>query len=268
MFKTTCFDIWRKEKEMPHILTLCKELDDKMGSGIAAGIITEFCGGPGCGKTQMCLQLCINVQFPKSVGGLQGKAIYLDTNQDFSATRLREMAVCTEKRFHRAMHKGTYDTLTQTPFTVNTILSGVTYIYCKNCQTLQAAVAQLRNMLNEDIAIKLIIVDSFSFPLRFIEEVAERTGLIYTLLTELQQLAMEYQVVVVITNELTTRINGNEWKICPALGDSHAHKINQRIILSKSNEHKCYVALVEKSNIVPHIAIPFVIKQNGVRDLP
>ncbi|XP_054747479.1 DNA repair protein RAD51 homolog 3 [Anastrepha obliqua] len=267
MFKTTCFDIWRQEKEMPHIVTLCKELDDKLGGGIATGLITEFCGGPGCGKTQMCLQLCINVQFPRIVGGLQSKAVYLDTNQDFSPTRLLEMAICTEKRFHRALHKSDLQTSTQTPFTANTIMNGVTYIYCKSYLTLQAAVGEMREMLNEDKAIKLIVIDSFSFPLRVIEDVAERTGILYSLLTDLQQLAVEYQLVVVITNELTTRVNGNDWKICPALGDSHAHKINQRIILSKCNEQKHFVALVEKSNIIPQVAVPFVIKQNGIRDV-
>lgn len=64
---------------------------------------------------------------------------------------------------------------------------------------------------------------------------------------------------VVITNELTTRVTGNDWNICPALGDSHEHKINQRIILSKCNEKNYYVALMEKSNIVPQVAIPFVV---------
>ncbi|XP_069967218.1 DNA repair protein RAD51 homolog 3 isoform X2 [Bactrocera oleae] len=224
MFKTTCFEIWRQEKEMPRIITLCKNLDDNIEGGLAAGLITEFCGGPGCGKTQMCLQLCINVQFPRRVGGLQGQAVYLDTNQDFSPNRLREIAFCAEKRFIRALPKVGLDLGTQCPFTVNSVLAGVTYIYCKNHMVLQAAVESLREMLinhNE----------------------------------------------VVITNELTTRVTGNDWNICPALGDSHEHKINQRIILSKCNEKNYYVALMEKSNIVPQVAIPFVIKQNGIRDI-
>uniref|UniRef100_A0A0A1X5V2 DNA repair protein RAD51 homolog 3 n=1 Tax=Zeugodacus cucurbitae TaxID=28588 RepID=A0A0A1X5V2_ZEUCU len=267
MFKTTCFEMWRQEKEMPQIITLCKKLDDDLHGGLAAGLITEFCGGPGCGKTQMCLQLCVNVQFPSRVGGLQGKAVYLDTNQDFSPKRLREIACCAEKRFNRALPKVGFGLGTQNVFTVNSILEGVTYLYCKNHKLLQAAIENLREMLINDNAIKLIIIDSFSFPLRVIEDVAERTGIVYNLLSQLQQLATEFKVVVVITNELTTRVTGNDWKICPALGDSHAHKINQRIILSKCIEEKYYIAIVEKSNCVPQAAIPFVIKQNGIRDL-
>nr|XP_014090029.2 DNA repair protein RAD51 homolog 3 [Bactrocera oleae] len=252
---------------MPRIITLCKNLDDNIEGGLAAGLITEFCGGPGCGKTQMCLQLCINVQFPRRVGGLQGQAVYLDTNQDFSPNRLREIAFCAEKRFIRALPKVGLDLGTQCPFTVNSVLAGVTYIYCKNHMVLQAAVESLREMLINHNEIKLIIIDSFSFPLRLIEDVAERTAIVYSLLSQLQQLATEYKVVVVITNELTTRVTGNDWNICPALGDSHEHKINQRIILSKCNEKNYYVALMEKSNIVPQVAIPFVIKQNGIRDI-
>ncbi|XP_036330418.1 DNA repair protein RAD51 homolog 3 [Rhagoletis pomonella] len=196
MFKTTCFDIWRQEKEMPRLITLCKELDDKLAGGIVAGLITEFCGGPGCGKTQMCLQLCINVQFPRTVGGLQGKAVYLDTNQDFSPTRLLEMAVCTEKRFHRTLHKTDIHTHAQNSFTANSIMNGVTYIYCQGFLMLQAAVKKLHEMLMEDKEIKLIVIDSFSFPLRVIEEVSERTGILYTLLSELQHLAVEYKLIV------------------------------------------------------------------------
>uniref|UniRef100_A0A0K8VB09 DNA repair protein RAD51 homolog 3 n=1 Tax=Bactrocera latifrons TaxID=174628 RepID=A0A0K8VB09_BACLA len=267
MFKISSFEIWRQEKEMPRIITLCKKLDDILEGGLAAGLITEFCGGPGCGKTQMCLQLCINVQFPRRVGGLQGQAVYLDTNQDFSPNRLREIAYCAEKRLIRALPKTGFDLGTQYPFTVNSILAGVNYLYCKNHIILQAAVESLREMLINNNEIKLIIVDSFSFPLRLIEDVAERIGVVYNLLSQLQQLATDFKVVVVITNELTTRITGNDWNICPALGDSHGHKINQRIILSKCIEENCFVALMEKSNIVPKVALPFVIKQNGIRDL-
>ncbi|CAD6996195.1 unnamed protein product [Ceratitis capitata] len=267
MLKTTCFDIWRQEIETPRIVTLCKELDDKLGGGIAAGFITEFCGGPGCGKTQMCFQLCINVQFPKCIGGLQSKAIYLDTNQDFSPTRILELAVSTEKRFQRLLGKNSFDPSSKCDFTANSILAGINYIYCENYLMLQTAVENIPEMVRKDKDIKLIVIDSFSFPIRVIEEVAERTGITYNLLTILQHLTMEYKIVVVITNELTTRFNDNEWKICPALGDSHAHKINHRIIVSKCNEQKYYMALVEKSNMMPQVAIPFVIKHNGIRGI-
>lgn len=52
MFKTTAFEVWRREQELPKLITLIKELDDKLAGGLPLGIITELCGAPGTGKTQ------------------------------------------------------------------------------------------------------------------------------------------------------------------------------------------------------------------------
>ena len=41
--------------------------------------MTEFCGVPGIGKTQLGMQLCVNVQRPTELGGRGGAAIYIDT---------------------------------------------------------------------------------------------------------------------------------------------------------------------------------------------
>ena len=34
-------------------MTFCEGLDDMLGGGVPVGKITEFCGAPGIGKTQM-----------------------------------------------------------------------------------------------------------------------------------------------------------------------------------------------------------------------
>lgn len=36
-----------------HIKTMCKELDEMLDGGVQRGMITEFCGVPGIGKTQI-----------------------------------------------------------------------------------------------------------------------------------------------------------------------------------------------------------------------
>jgi len=58
IFKTNCFDLWRLEEANSKILTLCKDLDTQIGSGIAMGLITEICGAAGSGKTQFWLVSC------------------------------------------------------------------------------------------------------------------------------------------------------------------------------------------------------------------
>ena len=50
---TTAFDLLEKEKNQGRIVTFCEGLDDMLGGGVPVGKITEFCGAPGIGKTQM-----------------------------------------------------------------------------------------------------------------------------------------------------------------------------------------------------------------------
>lgn len=68
-----------QQRKSRRIITFCNELDKILGGGVAVGQVTEFCGLPGLGKTQIGIQLCIDVQIPKAFGGLGGEAIYIDT---------------------------------------------------------------------------------------------------------------------------------------------------------------------------------------------
>jgi RAD51-like protein 2 len=61
------------------LITFCKAIDDMLGGGIQVGQITEFCGVPGIGKTQLAIQLSLNVQIPEVFGGLGGECVYIDT---------------------------------------------------------------------------------------------------------------------------------------------------------------------------------------------
>ncbi len=45
-----------------------------LGGGWPRGEVTEVCGTPNTGKTQLCFQLALDVQIPASMGGVQGEA--------------------------------------------------------------------------------------------------------------------------------------------------------------------------------------------------
>ena len=49
----TAWDLLEKEEKQGAIQTCCGNLDEILGGGIPAGKITEFCGAPGVGKTQI-----------------------------------------------------------------------------------------------------------------------------------------------------------------------------------------------------------------------
>ena len=49
----TALDLLHREQVRGSIVTFCAGIDSMMGGGVALGKVTEFCGGPGLGKTQM-----------------------------------------------------------------------------------------------------------------------------------------------------------------------------------------------------------------------
>ncbi len=58
-------------------------LDNLLGGGIAAGMITDIFGPGGSGKTQLALQICVNA--------INEEIIYQDTSGNFRPERILEM---------------------------------------------------------------------------------------------------------------------------------------------------------------------------------
>ncbi|KDO85795.1 hypothetical protein CISIN_1g0364642mg, partial [Citrus sinensis] len=74
----TAWDMLQEEQEsLARITTSCADLDNILGGGIGCREVTEIGGVPGIGKTQLGIQLAVNVQIPVEFGGLGGKAIYI-----------------------------------------------------------------------------------------------------------------------------------------------------------------------------------------------
>ncbi|MEM4415922.1 MAG: helix-hairpin-helix domain-containing protein, partial [Candidatus Caldarchaeum sp.] len=74
------------------ITTGSTRLDLLIGGGVETQAITEFFGEFGSGKSQICHQLAVNVQLPVRRGGLDGSALYIDTENTFRPERVTSMA--------------------------------------------------------------------------------------------------------------------------------------------------------------------------------
>lgn len=78
------------------IVTFSKEVDELLGGGIRLGEVTEVAGLPGCGKTQLAMQLSVLARLPHSFGGVQGRALYIDAEGSFAPERAHDMAVALQ----------------------------------------------------------------------------------------------------------------------------------------------------------------------------
>ena len=65
-------ELYKMRQTVLRISTGSKALDKIVDGGLETQTITEFYGEYGSGKSQMCHQLCINVQLPPEKGGLNG----------------------------------------------------------------------------------------------------------------------------------------------------------------------------------------------------
>jgi len=61
-------------------------LDEFLGGGLATGEVCELIGGPGSGKTQLCLAMCAH---QAATGG--ATAVYIDTSHSFRAGRALQL---------------------------------------------------------------------------------------------------------------------------------------------------------------------------------
>ncbi|KAJ8976306.1 hypothetical protein NQ317_010260 [Molorchus minor] len=226
----TAFALYQEEILNGHILSYKESLDSILKGIIAPQTITEFAGDSGSGKTQTCLQLCISVQLPKCCGGLQGEALYISTNNNFSSQRVRELS----KNF--VEHYKSLDGKTKSvDFNEDFILKHIHYIKVKDCSELIACIHLLGNYLSgKDV--KLVVIDSVSFPIRLLDTKIRKLVL-SRLLLELRNLASLYQFAVILTNDLTTRVNEGKSYVTPSFGDSFYHLVNSRVMFSKRNTY-------------------------------
>ena len=88
----TADKILEKRKQIGYITTGSKALDQLLGGGVQTQAITEFFGEYATGKSQVGFQLSVNVQLPPEKGGLNGSALFIDTESTFRAERILQIA--------------------------------------------------------------------------------------------------------------------------------------------------------------------------------
>ncbi|XP_060751369.1 DNA repair protein RAD51 homolog 3 isoform X2 [Tachysurus vachellii] len=261
----TALDLLHQEETRGNIVTFCSELDAVLGGGIPVGRSTEICGVPGIGKTQLCVQLAVDVQIPVCFGGLGGEAVFVDTEGGFVVERLVGMARAAVEHC-TALAEDQEQREALESFTVEKILSGVFLTRCHDHVALLAELHLLPDFLRKRPQVRLVVIDSVAFPFRHeLEDVSQRTRLLSGFSQQLTRLASaQHGPAVVLTNQMTTKILSGQSRLVPALGEIWGHGATQRLIMHWEGAQR-FVSLY-KSSSQRDANVPYQLTAEGFRD--
>ncbi|XP_047334763.1 DNA repair protein RAD51 homolog 3 [Impatiens glandulifera] len=262
----TAWDMLHEEELSRQITTSCAELDNILGGGITCKEVTEIGGVPGIGKTQLGIQLAVNVQIPVCYGGLGGKAVYIDTEGSFMVERALQIVdgclldMLQPNDFSRKKNQASKTRLQPKDFLEN-------IFYFRTCSYAEqiAVVNYMDKFISEHNDVKVIIIDSVTFHFRQdFEDMALRTRLLCGMALKLMQLAKKYSLAVVLLNQVTTKHTEGSFRLTLALGDSWSHACTNRVILYWNGEQR--YACIDKSPSLPSATAPYSVNGKGIRD--
>ncbi|KAA3674121.1 RAD51-like protein 2 [Paragonimus westermani] len=241
------------------VVSMCRSLDDILGGGFPTMKLTEVCGEPGVGKTQICIQLSLNVQLPHWFGGMDGEAVFVDTEGNFVPRRARQMAEALVEhcRRHLVMTADAVpselDRDEHCP-SVDSLLSGIHYIRATDHVELLAACQRLHQFCESHPKVRLIVVDSIALPFRYdFDDIPQRNRMLVCIAQCLLKVAGHQNAAVVLTNQVTTRMHsklsdgpsGSTSHLVPALGESWGHVCSVRVFLTRLADSTRHIKLLK-----------------------
>jgi len=246
----TATKVLEKRKNVGKLTTGSKNLDALIGGGIETQAITEVHGAFGSGKSQLAHQLAVNVQLPKEKGGLEGKAIFIDTEQTFRPERIQQMA----------------ESLGLDP---KKVLDNIFAARAYNSDH-QILLAEKAEEIIKKENIKLIIIDSLtsSFRSEYTGRgtLADRQQKLNRHLHHLQRLADIYNLAVYVTNQVMSRpdiLFGDP--TAPIGGHIVGHQATFRLYFRKGKDDKRIAKLIDSPSLPEGEAVFRVVKE-GIRD--
>lgn len=245
-------ELLEKRKNVGRITTGCKEFDDLIGGGVETQSITETFGEYGSGKTQIGLQLVVNVQLPEEKGGLDGYAVFIDTENTFRPKRVIQMA----------------ETLGLDP---NKVMSRIKVARAYSSDHQILLTEKIPDLITkEKLPVRLVVVDSLTglFRSEYIGRgtLATRQQKLNRHLHALQRLADRYNIAIYVTNQVMARPDiffGDPTKAVG--GHVLGHAATYRLYLRKSKGGKRVARLIDSPSLPDGEAL-FMIDEKGIHE--
>jgi len=243
--------IWEKRKLLNRLTTGSQNLDDLLGGGIEPGALTELFGEYRTGKTQLAHQLCVNVHLQYEQGGLEGNALYIDTEGTFRPERIIQMASAIDMDYTE-------------------ILKNITIGRAYNSDHQILLIGEAPRIIEEK-NIKLVVVDSLigHFRSEYIGRgtLALRQQTLNSHLHDMLRLSEIFdELAVVFTNQVSSKPDvfyGNPLRATG--GNIVAHGATIRIFLRKGKGEQRVAKVVDAPNL-PESDTVFTITEDGIKD--
>lgn len=243
-------NVYERRKNLEKISTGSTGLDKILGGGVETQAVTEAFGEFGSGKSQIAHQLSVNVQLPREQNGLEGKVVYIDTENTFRPERIEHMSLAVGLDPKTAMNN----------------------IYVARAHTTdhQMLLVEKASELVKRENAKLLVVDSVTslFRAEYCGRgaLAERQQKLGRHLSGLHKLAEINNMAVFLTNQVQSRPDvffGDPTR--PVGGHVLGHAMTARVYLRKSKGNTRTAILVDHPGLPPESA-SFQILEAGIRD--
>lgn len=245
-------ELLRMRQSVLRLTTGSKALDKLLDGGLETQTITEFYGEYGSGKSQICHQLCVNVQLPPERGGLNGAALYIDTENTFRTERLVQMA----------------KPLGLDP---ENVVKNIIYAEAYTSDHQMFLLENADEVVKQN-NVKLIIIDSLTahFRSEYIgrEMLASRQQKLNKHMHRLIRIARAFNAVAVVTNQVMAKPDmffGDA--ISPIGGHIVGHTSHTRLYLRRASHGPVRIARLVSSPYLPEGEEIFKITENGIEDI-
>jgi len=245
-------ELLKMRQSVSRLTSGSRVVDKLLGGGIETQTITEFYGEYGSGKSQICHQLCVNVQLPPERGGLNGAALYVDTENTFRTERIVQMS----------KHLG---------LDPEQVVKNVIYAEAYTSDHQMFLLENADEVIKEN-NVRLIIVDSLTahFRSEYLgrESLATRQQKINKHMHKLIRLARAFNAVAVVTNQVMAKPDvffGDA--VHPVGGHIVGHTSHTRLYLRRASHGPVRIARLVSSPYLPEGEEIFKITENGIEDV-
>ncbi|PSQ56324.1 MAG: DNA repair and recombination protein RadA [Halobacteriales archaeon SW_9_67_25] len=265
--------VLERRQEIGKLTWGVEEVDELLGGGVETQSITEVYGEFGSGKSQVTHQLSVNVQLPREHGGLEGSAIFIDSEDTFRPERIEDMLFGLADEtledamvLHGVADEGEADADDETlrEALLESVLDHihVAKAFNSNHQILLAEKAQeiASESQDEEFPVRLLAVDSLTahFRAEYVGrgELADRQQKLNKHLHDLMRVGDLNNTAVIVTNQVAANPDsffGDPTQ--PIGGNILGHTSTFRLYLRKSKANKRIVRLVDAPNLADGEAV-------------